>query len=125
VTAYGKDWLAARAREGTPAADVYNFAETYPGERDDLITELQTALKGCDVPQSDRLGSVMLAAIRLNSLPVLRATVAVWRDAYLGLLAQIAEQPATANDTVALAPDEIERLATLKRRLIAGALGDS
>jgi hypothetical protein len=124
MTAYGKDWLAARAREGTPATDVYNLAESYPSERDDLITELQTALKGCDDPQSDRLGSVMLAAIRLNSLPVLRATVAVWRDAYLGLLVQLEEQSATADD-VALAPEEIERLATLKRRLIAGALGDS
>ena len=123
MTAYGKDWLAARAREGTPATDVYNLAETYPGERDDLITELQTALKGCDDPQSDRLGGVMLAAIRLNSLPVLRATVAVWRDAYLGLLAQIEEQPVTANDAP-LAPEEIERLAILKRRLTAGALGE-
>jgi hypothetical protein len=124
MTAYGKDWLTARAQAGNPAADVYNLAETYPGERDDLIAELQTALKGCDDPDTDRLGSVMLAAIRLNSLPVLRATVAVWRDAYLGLLAQIAEQPVAANEA-ALAPEEIERLSTLKRRLIAGALGDS
>jgi hypothetical protein len=123
MTAYGKDWLAARARGGNPAADVYSLGETYPGERQDLMTELQTALKGCDDPESDRLGSVMRAAIRLNSLPILRATVAVWRDAYLGLLAQIEEQPATA-DEAALAPEEIERLATLKRRLIAGALGD-
>jgi hypothetical protein len=123
MTAYGKDWLTARAHEGNPAADVYNLAETYPGERNDLIAELQTALKGCDNPDSDRLGSVMLAAIRLNSLPVLRATVAVWRDAYLGLLAQIAEQPATT-DEAALAPEEIDRLATLKRRLTAGALGE-
>src|SRR4051794_36694871 len=116
MTAYGKDWLTARAHAGTPATDVYSLAETYPGERDDLIVELQTALKGCDDPHADRLGSVMLAAIRLNSLPILRATVAVWRDAYLGLLAQIAERPTTADET-ALAPDEIERLATLKRRL--------
>lgn len=124
MTAYGKDWLAARARAGNPAADMYNLAETYPGERDDLIAELQTALTGCDDPQSYRLGSVMLAAIRLNSLPVLRATVAVWRDAYLGLLARIEEQPAVT-DAATLAPEEIERLATLKRRLRTGAMGEN
>jgi hypothetical protein len=120
MTAYGKDWLTARAQAGNPAADAYNFAETYPGERNDLIAELQTALEGCDDPETDRLGSVMLAAIRLNSLPVLRATVAVWRDAYLGLLAQIVEQPTTSGEA-ALAPEEIERLATLKRRLALGS----
>jgi hypothetical protein len=118
MTAHGKDWLTARAHEGNPTGDVYSLGEAYPGERDDLIAELQTALKGCDDPQADRLGSVMLAAIRLGSLPVLRATVAVWRDAYLGLLAQLAEQPATTDAT--LAPEEIERLAILKRRLVLG-----
>ena len=119
MTTYGKDWLTARAQAGNPAADTYNFAEAYPGERNDLIAELQTALEGCDDPETDRLGCAMLAAIRLKSLPVLRAAVAVWRDAYLGLLAQIAEPPATT-EVAALAPEEIERLATLKRRLIAG-----
>jgi hypothetical protein len=119
MTTYGKDWLAARAHAGNSAEDVYNATEVYPGERHDLIAELQTALKGCDEPESDRLGSVMMAALRLNSLPVLRATVAVWRDAYRGLLAQMDTPQADVEDeeTVTLAPEEIERLTALKRRL--------
>jgi hypothetical protein len=116
MTAYGKDWLAARAHAGNPADDVYNATEVYPGERHDLVAELQTALKGCDEPESDRLGSVMMAALRLNSLPVLRATVAVWRDAYRELLAHL-ETSQADEESVVLAPEEIERLIALKRRL--------
>lgn len=120
MTTHGKDWLTARAREGHPASDTYNLAEAYPGERADLVAELRAALVGCEEPERDRLGSAMLAALRLNALPVLRAVVAIWRDAYLGLLTQIEPPSAVAGEASgALSVAEIERLATLKRRIHA------
>ncbi len=118
MTTHGKDWLTARARAGNPATDTYNLDETYPGERADLVAELKAALVGCEEPEQDRLGNAMLAALRLDALPVLRSVVAIWRDAYLGLLTQIEEPPA-AEASGALDPVEIDRLATLKRRIHA------
>ncbi len=113
----GGDWLVARAREGNPTNNVYTFDEVYPGERADLVRELRTALSGCEEPETDRLGRVMLAAIVLNVLPVLRATVAVWRDAYLHMLTDGDEGPATAG---ALDANEQARLRALKERLQRG-----
>lgn len=117
MTNHGKDWLAARARAGNPAPETYNPDEAYPGERADLVTELKAALTGCDEPERDRLGNAMLAALRLNALPVLRAVVAIWRDAYLGLLTQIEVPPAATSG--ALSAAEMDRLATLKRHIHA------
>lgn len=113
MTTQGRDWLTAR--EGRPTMNDYTVDEIYPGERADLIQELQAALIGCDEPENDRLGRAMLAAVSLNVLPVLRAVVAVWREAYLSLLDQMDEslaRPATLN------ADEQVRLCALKQRLI-------
>lgn len=78
---------------------------------------------GCEEPEQDRLGNAMRAALRLDALPVLRAVVAIWRDAYLGLLTQIEESPA-AEASGALDPVEIDRLATLKRCIHANMCSD-
>jgi hypothetical protein len=122
MTIHGRDWLTARAREGCPTTDVYTVDEGYPGERADLIQELRAALSGCDEPESDRLGRAMLAAVGLNSLPVLRAVVAVWREAYLGLLDQMTA-PMTHSAT--LGAEEWERLRVLKQRItLRDVIGD-
>ena len=114
MTTHGRDWLTARAREGCPTRDVYTLDEAYPGERADLIQELRAALTGCDEPENDRLGRAMLAAVGLNSLPVLRAVVAVWREAYLGLLDQMA---ASSAQSATLGAEEWQRLRALKQRI--------
>lgn len=122
MTTYGRDWLTARAHEGHPTTNVYTLDEVYPGERADLVRELQAALAGCDEPENDRLGRAMLAAVGLNVLPVLRAVVAVWREAYLALLNQIDEPPAQLD---ALDTEERARLWALKQRITQrGAVGD-
>ena len=122
MTTHGRDWLTARAREGQPTANVYTLSEVYPGERADLVRELQTALTGCDEPENDRLARAMLAAVDLNALPVLRAVVAVWREAYLGLLDQM---DGSLAQSAVLDAEERARLRALKRRIAQrGAVGD-
>ena len=122
MTTHGRDWLTARAREGQPTANVYTLGEVYPGERADLVRELQTALTGCDEPENDRLARAMLAAVDLNALPVLRAVVAVWREASLGLLDQM---DGSLAQSAVLDAEERARLRALKRRIAQrGAVGD-
>ncbi len=114
MTAYGRDWLTARAREGQPTTNVYTLDEVYPGERADLVRELQTALTGCDEPERDRLGRAMVAAVGLGVLPVLRTVVAVWREAYLVMLEQMDGRP---TDPVILDAEEQAGLLALKQRI--------
>jgi hypothetical protein len=114
MTTDGRDWLAARAHEGHPDADVYRLQEAYAGEHAELVSELKSALGGCDDPEHDRLGTAMRAAIQLDALPVLRAIVAVWRDAYRGLLAEVEGPEVTV---AALAPEERMPLLALRQRV--------
>jgi len=117
------DWLAERARAGDPATDAYALDEAYPGERADLVRELLIALAGCPDVGADKFAAMMQAAVNLNALPVLRAVVSLWRNAYSDLLDQIDTPAATRGTNAAtggnllLTPEECARLAAFRRGL--------
>jgi len=115
------EWLAERARSGNPSDHAYSLSETYIGERADLVRELRTALAGCPDTHADTFATMMQQAVHLNALPVLRAVVSLWRDAYRDLL----DQPSlpqllsdgSAEGCVLLTSEERLRLTAFKREL--------
>lgn len=114
-------WLAERARSGNPTDYAYILGEAYPGERADLMQELRIALVGCpDIP-ADAFATMMQQAMRLNALPVLRAVVALWRDAYRNLLDPINDPQQPVDDRtearVLLSAEEQASLTAFKRGL--------
>jgi len=115
------EWLAERARSGNPSDHAYSLSETSIGERADLVRELRTALAGCPDMHVDRFAAMMQQAIHLNALPVLRAVVSLWRDAYRDLLDQTAHPQrsfdGSAEGCVLLTSEEQLRLTAFKREL--------
>ncbi len=116
MTGYEHDWLAERAQSGHPATEAYALHESYPGERDDLRRELTLALDDCPRRDDDRFAAMMANAMELNTLPVLRAVVSLWRGAYRDLLDD-QPLPAIHTERTALTADERARLVALRSRI--------
>ena len=115
------EWLAERAYSGNPSDHAYRLSETYSGERADLVRELRTALAGCPATHVDSFAAMMQQAVHLNALPVLRAVVSLWRDAYRDLLDQTAlpqrSSDSSTEEYVLLTSEEQLRLTAFKREL--------
>lgn len=116
MTGHEHDWLAERAQSGHPATEAYALHEAYPGERDDLRRELTLALRDCPCRDGDRFAALVANAMELNTLPVLRAVVSLWRGAYRALLDN-RPSPVAHTECTALTADERSRLVALRSRL--------
>lgn len=117
MTEHGHDWLTERAYRGTSADDAYSRDEAYPGERDDLRDELRHALAGCPNAGADPFARTMTIAVELNALPVLRAVVSLWRDAYRDVLVQMGALSDSTEPCAALTGEERSRLVAVRSRL--------